>query len=78
MVDREYGNARCFQLAADFGIGCPIRIIFDQQVNFAGHGVGCIGKRLSGVAAIIVVDYVQRQAARRKLEAAADFHPIEA
>src|SRR5258708_22885780 len=78
MVQREYGNARCFQLAADFGIGFRVGIIFDQQVDLAGNGIRRIGKGLRGVAAIVVINHVQRQAARRKLEAAADFGPAKA
>src|SRR5882757_10333044 len=78
MVQREYGNARCFELAADFGIGFRVGIIFDQQVDLAGNGIRRIGNGLPGVAAIVVINHVQRQAARRKLEAAADFRPAKA
>jgi hypothetical protein len=78
MVQRQCRNARCFQLAADFGIGFRVGIIFDQQVDLAGNGIRCIGKGLRGVAAIVVINHVQRQAARRKLEAAADFGPAKA
>src|SRR5258708_9898207 len=78
MVQREYGNARCFELAADFGIGFRVGIIFDQQVDLAGNGVRGIGKGLRGVAAIVVINHFQRQTARRKLEAAADFCPAKA
>ncbi len=78
IVQREYGNARCFELAADFGIGFGVGIIFDQQVDLAGNGIRRIGKGLPGVAAIVVIHHVQRQTARRKLEAAVDFGPAKA
>jgi len=78
LVQREYRNARRFQLAADFDIGFRVGIIFDQQVDLAGNGIRRIGKGLPGVAAIVVIDHVQRQTARCKLEAAADFRSAEA
>ena len=78
LVQREDGNARGFQLAADFDIGFRIGIIFDQQVDLAGNGIRRVGNGLPGVAAIVVINHVQRQTARRQFEAAADFRPAKA
>src|SRR5258708_13062184 len=78
MVQREYGKARWLELGAGLGIGFGVGIILDQQVDLAGNGVRGIGKGLRGVAAIVVINHFQRQTARRKLEAAADFGPAKA
>ena len=58
------------ETAGDLRIGLGIGVVFDQQVDFGGNRRLGIGDGAGGVAGIVEIEHVDRQGARRQLEAA--------
>ena len=67
---RQRGDAGGGKAAGDLGIGVGVGVVFDQQVHACGDRRIGIGDGTRRVAGIVEVEHVDRQGARRQLEAA--------
>ena len=70
-IDQRQGrDAGGGEAAGDLGVRIGIGVVFDQQVDFGGDRRLGIGDGAGGVAGIVEIEHVDRQGARRQLEAA--------
>ena len=67
---RERGDAGGGEPASDLGVRVGIGVVFDQQIDLRGDRRIGIGDGTGRVAGIVEIKHVDRQRARRQLEAA--------
>ena len=71
MDKREDGDAGGGEPACDLGVRIGVCVVLDQQIDTGRDRRIGVGNRTGGIAGIVEIEHVDRQGARRHLEAAA-------